>query len=345
MITNFVLLVPALLVLALAPTVASSPGSDTRLQAQQLQESVELAEAVSLNESVLKLFGEHKLNEALSAAKRALEIRRRLLPSNDPRIEVSLSYVGDINLAMGKYNEAKLAFEELLQKRETRLGPTDVALAPILDRLGAVYFQGEEFSKSEESYKRSLALRESTFGPANEEVANSLYALGAFYRARRRFDNGAKVLTRALTIYGTLKGAQSSAYEKTTNTFICMAHETQQPERIKDLDEIRKQFDPPTTLTNTVQTTVLNGKAVTLPKPTFPYELRGRGRSIRAMVVVKVLIDENGKVIKSSDLCQGPRYLTEAALAAADKALFSPTKLNGQPVKVSGVIVYNFISQ
>jgi predicted GNAT family acetyltransferase len=174
-------------------------------------------------------------------------------------------------------------------------------------------------------------------------VANSLYALGEFYRARRSFASGAEVLKRALTIYGRLNGVQSPGYEKTTNTFICLAHEAQQPERIKDLEEIRKAFNPPTTVMGPVQAMVLNGKAVKLPKPRFPDELRGR--SFRAMVVVKVLIDEDGRVIKTSDLCQGPRYLTEAALAAASGAMFSPTQLNGQPVKVSGVIVYNFIKQ
>jgi TonB family protein len=343
MITKLLFLVPALLILALTTIVAPSPRLDTLLKSQQTQESPELAEARALNESVVKLFNERKFNEALAAAKRALEIRRRLLPNNDPAIEVSLNYVGDVYLAMGKFSEAKLAFEELLQKRVTRLGPNDVALAPILDRLGGVYFQAGEFSKSEESYKRSLSLRESKLGPANEEVANSLYALGEFYRARGNVANGAEVLKRALTIYGTLKGVQSPAYEKTTNTFICMAHENQQPERIKDLDEIRKGFNPPTSLTAPVQGMVLNGRALKLPKPRFPQELRGR--SIRAQVVVKVVIDEEGRVIKTSDLCQGPRYLSEAAQEAASGALFSPTKLNGQPVKVSGVIVYNFISQ
>ena len=38
----------------------------------------------------------------------------------------------------------------------------------------------------------------------------------------------------------------------------------------------------------------------------------------------------------------GPAILREAAVQAALKAKFSPTKLSGQPVKVSGVINYKF---
>ena len=57
---------------------------------------------------------------------------------------------------------------------------------------------------------------------------------------------------------------------------------------------------------------------------------------------MRVEIDETGTVISAKDLCQGPPYLSEASVAAAKKARFTPTKLNGQPVKVKGVIQYNF---
>jgi protein TonB len=38
----------------------------------------------------------------------------------------------------------------------------------------------------------------------------------------------------------------------------------------------------------------------------------------------------------------GPAILRDAAVQAALKAKFSPTKLSGQPVKVSGTINYKF---
>jgi len=62
-------------------------------------------------------------------------------------------------------------------------------------------------------------------------------------------------------------------------------------------------------------------------------------------VVVMVEIDEQGKVTGAKDLCQGLPYLSESAVNAALKARFSPTMLSGTPVKVTGVIQYNFISR
>ena len=59
------------------------------------------------------------------------------------------------------------------------------------------------------------------------------------------------------------------------------------------------------------------------------------------VVVVEVVVDETGKVV-SANATSGPSALKDAAVQAALKARFSPTKLSGQPVKVSGIINYKF---
>jgi len=85
---------------------------------------------------------------------------------------------------------------------------------------------------------------------------------------------------------------------------------------------------------------VLNGKATSLPKPPYP----PAARAVRASgaVTVQVLIDESGSVV-SATAVSGHPLLRAAAVAAARGARFSPTQLSGQPVKVSGVITYNFV--
>jgi TonB family protein len=59
------------------------------------------------------------------------------------------------------------------------------------------------------------------------------------------------------------------------------------------------------------------------------------------MVTVEVIVDETGKVI-SAVASNGPAILRDVSVQAALKARFSPTKLSGQPVKVSGSINYKF---
>ena len=87
---------------------------------------------------------------------------------------------------------------------------------------------------------------------------------------------------------------------------------------------------------------VLNGKAISLPKPAYPPIARQAHAS--GTVVVQVVIDENGNVI-SAHAVSGHPLLQAVAVAAARGARFSPTKLSGQPVKVTGVITYNFVAQ
>ena len=90
----------------------------------------------------------------------------------------------------------------------------------------------------------------------------------------------------------------------------------------------------------TVSGGVLNGRAISLPKPPYP----PAARAVRASgaVSVQVLIDESGRVV-SANAASGHPLLRQAAESAARGARFSPTLLSGQPVKVSGIITYNFV--
>lgn len=84
---------------------------------------------------------------------------------------------------------------------------------------------------------------------------------------------------------------------------------------------------------------VLNGKALSLPKPSYP--IAAKNTRMSGQVVVEVVIDVNGKVISARAL-SGPGLLQQAAVQAAYQAKFSPTLVSDQPVKVVGTISYNF---
>lgn len=87
---------------------------------------------------------------------------------------------------------------------------------------------------------------------------------------------------------------------------------------------------------------VLNGKATSLPPPVYPPIAKAAHAS--GTVTVQVLVDEEGKVVTARAVSGHP-LLQAAAVQAARQARFSPTKLSGQPVKVTGVIIYNFVAQ
>ncbi len=84
---------------------------------------------------------------------------------------------------------------------------------------------------------------------------------------------------------------------------------------------------------------VLNGKALLLARPEYPES--AREKKIHGQVTIEILIDEKGSVM-SAGAVGGPPQLQMASRTAACSSRYSPTTLEGHPVKVSGVIIYNF---
>lgn len=84
---------------------------------------------------------------------------------------------------------------------------------------------------------------------------------------------------------------------------------------------------------------VVNGMAQNLPKPNYP--AAAVAINLQGKVDVQVLIDETGRVISAKAL-SGNAIFRSAAEQAARNARFSPTLLSKVPIKVTGIIVYNF---
>jgi TonB family protein len=83
----------------------------------------------------------------------------------------------------------------------------------------------------------------------------------------------------------------------------------------------------------------LNGSAIDLPKAAYPPE--AKRDHVTGQVQVKVFVDETGKVT-SAEIMSGPDALQAAALEAAKRARFRPHIVNGNPVKIFGVLTFDF---
>jgi outer membrane biosynthesis protein TonB len=104
---------------------------------------------------------------------------------------------------------------------------------------------------------------------------------------------------------------------------------------------------------------ILNGRAVTMPKPEYP-EI-ARQACIGGIVAVNVVVDESGLVIEASadpldqhtskkpDGTEAERRkldpaLIQAAESAARQATFKPFQIRGVPVKFAGRLMYDFVA-
>jgi periplasmic protein TonB len=84
---------------------------------------------------------------------------------------------------------------------------------------------------------------------------------------------------------------------------------------------------------------VMNGYAINLPKPGYPPT--AKAINLTGSVNVQVVIDESGDVV-SARAIDGHMLFKRDAELAARRAKFKPTYLGDQPVRVTGVIIYNF---
>jgi TonB family protein len=92
-------------------------------------------------------------------------------------------------------------------------------------------------------------------------------------------------------------------------------------------------------ITKPVEEGVLNSQATTLPTPRYPEE--AKRLKIAGRVTVRVVVDENGKVV-SAAATEGPAALRQSAEDAARAATFKPKVAGGITVKMTGVLTFDF---
>ena len=84
---------------------------------------------------------------------------------------------------------------------------------------------------------------------------------------------------------------------------------------------------------------VLNMKILNDVLPAYPQ--KAKDKNIQGRVEVELLINEDGEVIFANPL-SGPEDLWAESLKAAVGARFAPTTLSGQPVKITGRVIFDF---
>ena len=97
--------------------------------------------------------------------------------------------------------------------------------------------------------------------------------------------------------------------------------------------------ESPTTV-NSVWAAAVDRKAVAKPAPHYPPI--AKAARAEGAVAVWVLVDESGRVVWSKAISGHP-LLQRSAAEAACSARFSPTPVDGPPIRVSGILTYKFL--
>jgi outer membrane biosynthesis protein TonB len=84
---------------------------------------------------------------------------------------------------------------------------------------------------------------------------------------------------------------------------------------------------------------ILNMKILNDVLPSYPQ--KAKDKNIQGRVEVQLLINEDGEVIFANPL-SGPEDLWAESVQAAVGSRFKPTTLSGEPVKITGRVIFDF---
>jgi len=313
-------------------------------QIAQTADSPQLIESRELTLRVAKLYGEHKYDEALPLATRALELAEAAVGSKDERLIPALINLGDLQVATIHFDNAKASFERALSIAESNFGPEDLRVARPLDELGYLLANKGDLGKSADLFSRSLAIKEKLLQPSDIEIPRAARILADIYRRAREYGKAEQLYSRAIRLYEQDGKRDAELVESLNRYRTILTAENKKDEAAA----VQARIAELSSDGGVVEGGVVNGWAVKLVQPSYPTSVP-RTYGIRT-VSVRVTIDEKGKVISAkAGPPPGPDMsypaFAGAAEDAARKSLFTPTLKSGVAVKVNGTIIYQFIAR
>ena len=327
-----------LLVISLGAVVF---GGQPAVQQSTASQSVDVAEANRLNAMVVKLYGERRYDEALPVAKRALELFEKAFGKDDSTVVSAVLNLAEVQYARTKYYESKDLFERALESYERKFGPDDLRVAKVLARLALNNYSLRRPHETEKLYRQALAIKEKVLGPDHREVAQSIYELAEYYQFEGDYEKAEPLYQRLLEIRSE-SSADGAKLEGIFDRYACLLRKQNREAEADQMEARGSAGIQPDLNAQLISGGVVNGKAIKLVQPPYPEEARAERSS--GKVKVRILINENGDVLRACAI-EGPKPLRKASESAAARSKFSPTTLEGKPVRVQGFIIYNFIAQ
>ncbi len=226
---------------------------------------------------------------------------------------------------VARYNEAATAFKHIIDQNHEN--------AEAYYHLANCYFLMARKKDAVKAYQRTVELKPDHYlaynnmGAAYHDLQQFREAIKAYEQAIRIKPDYSEAIFGLGVVYLELKDNDAALEQHKRLTAI-------------DVDRADKLYAYITH--KKIPLPVLNGKALSLVKPSYPPQ--ARAAHVSGTVLVWVSIDETGKVVSASTL-SGPILLRATSLQAAKLARFSPTIFNGKAVRVTGIIFYSFMAQ
>jgi tetratricopeptide (TPR) repeat protein len=293
-----------------------------------------------LNQKLVDSYKNNKLDDALKYANQAVELSLKIYGTDNVETAVAYSNLGTIQREKKKFKESVLSFQktnEIYLKISSLKGNS---LIESYENLAFSQFLDKKYDESIFSYLKAIELSEIKSGKENKELFSPTLDLANAYSKNNNFEKADEYYLKSAKL--ALKYFGQGSLEFLKIDFLRSSNCERNKELDADYNKARKELFPKkvdSIPVGPIYAGVIKGKATDLARPVYPAE--ARERRLEGKVSVRVLIDEQGNVIYAKADC-GQGILGDISEDAALKSKFSRTTLSGNPVKIIGILTYNF---
>lgn len=294
----------------------------------------------------VKLFKAKKYDEALTFAEKAVTIAKKLYGKKNIETANVLKNLGYVHYYKGDTGKAEDTFEDafdIYQDLKNLSEEDKNSAAAIAENLASIKAR-ENLLSSERYYKQAIVWREEAGGKDSAKLVFPLVGLANINYWNKDYEKSAELYERAITIGEDFSSTDETNFHAIVLRGGCAfkkAGKADEFEVFREKYKFKFPADASERAKKPINSGVVNGMAISLPKPIYPRQAGNAGAG--GKVIVKTLINENGNVISACAENDANPFLIVSAEIAAYGARFKPTTLGGEPVKVSGTIVYNFV--
>jgi tetratricopeptide (TPR) repeat protein len=215
--------------------------------------------------------------------------------------------------------------------------------------LAVTLFNDKKVDEAITAAKRAAELREKTDGRDSPQTAKALWLLASYYNFKGRKEQAEPLYQRAISIWEKNPSTEPSDHVTALEEYACLLQKNEREDEAEKFGRranaliwrLNVEADSSANPSDSkLRQAVPNQAVANKSQASHPDVVHLSGEF--GKVVVKVVVDESGKVILACAQ-SGPNTLREPSVRAAYRARFTPTLLEGVPVKVVGSIIYNFL--
>ncbi|MEO6587915.1 MAG: TonB family protein [Pyrinomonadaceae bacterium] len=288
----------------------------------------------NLNQKVSSAYQKSDLDEALKYARQALDLSIKVFGIDSKDTAIIYTNLGIILRDKRKFKDSVVNLQNAIEIYRKESAKNNENVARVLEILMGVQYYSGDAGDAEKSAVESFKIREELYGKGSKELYLANLSMGEFYGRIKNKEKANEYYLNTYALALKIFEKDSSEFEKIADSRACS---------VMGLTSKDNEFEEAKRSLFGYETgDVVNGKAVKLIAPAYPAAARSAGAE--GLVVIKVLINEQGNTTQANAICGHP-LLYESSQEAALKSKFNPTLKNGVAVTVKGYIQYIYVRQ